>query len=534
MTRSSARTLALLTALLLTSDLAAAQVKTQSGPVDGTESQDGRIRIFRGIPFATPPVGELRWQPPRPVSPWEGIRKATAFGNRCMQAPLFSDMIFRDEVSEDCLYLNVWTPARPGTGTERLPVMVWIYGGGFQAGSASEPRQDGEKLAGKGVVVVSFNYRLGVFGFLAHPELTKESGHNASGNYGLLDQIAALQWVKTNIGAFGGDPGKVTIFGESAGSFAVSALMASPLAQGLFHRAIGESGAFFNSGSGALAPVTLAASEASGVALAHSLGAPSLAALRAKPASDVLQAAVKGPGRWFAPMIDGYVLPRDVYAIYAEGKQSRVPLLAGWNADEVRSGVVLAKERPTAASFIERTRKQFGADADAVLKAYPAGSDAEALESAASLGSDLFIAYATWKWLEVHRQTGGSPVYRYRFDRAIPIAPDTKVNGVIATAKDIGARHAGEIEYVFGALDSVPNVTWDEADRKLSDLMMSYWSNFARSADPNGPGLPRWPGYDKATGDQVMHLDVQPAAKPASDRPRYEALDVVAAKTRTQ
>jgi para-nitrobenzyl esterase len=532
MTRLSVRTLALLTALLLTSDPAGAQVKTQSGPVEGTESQDGRVRIFRGIPFAAPPVGELRWQPPRPVAPWEGVRKAIAFGNRCMQAPIFSDMIFRDEMSEDCLYLNVWTPAR--TETERLPVMVWIYGGGFQAGSASEPRQNGEKFAGKGVVVVSFNYRLGVFGFLAHPELTRESGHSASGNYGLLDQVAALQWVKANIAAFGGDPGKVTIFGESAGSFAVSALMASPLAQGLFHRAIGQSGAFFNSGGGALAPGTLAASEASGVGFAESLGAPSLSALRAKPPSDVLQAAAKGPGRWFAPTIDGYVLPRDVYAIYAEGKQRHVPLLAGWNADEVRSGIVLAKERPTAASFIERTRKQFGTDADALLKAYPAGSDAEALESAASLGSDLFIAYATWKWLEMHRQTGGSPVYRYRFDRVIPIAPDTKVNGVTATAKDIGARHAGEIEYVFGALDSVPNVTWDEADRKLSDLMMSYWSNFARSADPNGPGLPRWPGYDKATGDQLMHLDVQPGAKPATDRTRYEALDAIAAKARTQ
>jgi para-nitrobenzyl esterase len=531
MTRSSARMLALMTALLLISDLAGAQVKTQSGPVEGTESQDGRVRIFRGIPFAAPPLGELRWQAPRPVAPWEGVRKATAFGNRCMQAPIFSDMIFRDEVSEDCLYLNVWTPAR--AATERLPVMVWIYGGGFQAGSASEPRQDGERLAGKGVVVVSFNYRLGVFGFLAHPELTTASGHNASGNYGLLDQIAALQWVKANIAAFGGDPDKVTIFGESAGSFAVSALMASPLAQGLFHRAIGESGAFFNSGGGALAPSRLPASEASGVALAQSLGAASLTALREKPASDVLQAAVKGPGRWFAPTIDGYVVPRDVHAIYAEGKQSHVPLLAGWNADEVRSGVILAKEKLTAVSFTERTRKQFGADADAVLKAYPAGSDAEALESAASLGSDLFIAYATWKWLEMHRQTGGSPVYRYRFDRAIPIAPGTKVNGVTATPKDIGARHAGEIEYVFGALDSVPNVTWEEADRKLSDLMMSYWSNFARSADPNGPGLPKWPGYDRST-DQVMHLDVQSAAKRATDRARYEALDTFAAKTRTE
>ncbi len=517
--------------VLITSGVAGAQVKTASGAVEGTASPDGRVRIYKGIPFAAPPVGELRWQSPRPAPPWQGVRKATAFGNRCMQAPLFSDMIFRDEPGEDCLYLNVWTPAQ--AATEQLPVMVWIYGGGFQAGSASEPRQDGERLAGKGVVVVSFNYRLGVFGFLAHPELTKESGHNASGNYGLLDEVAALQWVKENIAAFGGDPGKVTIFGESAGSFAVSALMASPLAQGLFHRAIGESGAFFNTGSGALAPSTLATSEASGVKFAESLGASSLAALRSKPATEVLE-AVKGPGLRFAPMIDGYVLPRDVHTIYADGKQSHVPLLAGWNADEVRSGVVLAKEKPTASGFTERTRTQFGADAEAVLAAYPASSDAEALESAASLGSDLFIAYATWKWLELQRQTGGGPVYRYRFDRKIPIAPDTKVNGVVATANDIGARHAGEIEYVFGALDSVPKVTWDEADRRLSDLMMSYWSNFARSADPNGPGLPKWPGYDKANGDPVMHLDAESAAKPATDRARYEALDAFAAKARAR
>jgi para-nitrobenzyl esterase len=518
--------------VLMTGGLAGAQVKTEAGAVEGTTSQDARVRIYRGIPFAAPPVGELRWQAPRPVAPWEGVRKATAFGNRCMQAPIFSDMIFRDQVSEDCLYLNVWTPAR--AATERLPVMVWIYGGGFQAGSASEPRQDGEKLAGKGVVVVSFNYRLGVFGFLAHPELTKESGHNASGNYGLLDQVAALRWVKKNIGAFGGDADKVTIFGESAGSFAVSALMASPLSQGLFQRAIGESGAFFNSGTGTLAPTTLAAAEASGMKFAESLGAPSLAALRAQAAADVLKAASKGPGRWFSPMIDGYVLPRDVRAIYAEGTQSHVPLLAGWNADEVRSGVVLAKEKPTAASFTERTRKQFGTEADAILKAYPAGSDEEALESAASLGSDLFIGYATWKWIEMHRQTGGSPVYRYRFARKIPIAPDTKVNGVTATARDIGARHAGEIEYVFGTLDSVPNVKWEDADRRLSGLMMAYWSNFARSADPNGPGVPKWPGYEKASGDQVMHLDVQSQATPATDRARYEALDAIAGRAKTE
>jgi para-nitrobenzyl esterase len=522
--------------VVLATSVAGAQVKTESGAVEGTTSADGRIRVFRGIPFAAPPVGELRWQAPRPPAAWQGVRKAAAFGNRCTQGRVFSDMIFRDEVSEDCLYLNVWTPAKdPG---ERLPVMVWIYGGGFQAGSASEPRQDGEKLAGKGVVVVSMNYRLGVFGFFAHPELTKESGRNASGNYGLLDQIAALEWVKKNIAAFGGDPGKVTIFGESAGSFAVSALMASPLAQGLVHRAIGESGAFFARPGGTLGPLSLTAAEASGTKFGDALGASSLAALRAKPADEVLQAALKGqgqgPGLRFAPIIDGHVLPREVPAIYAEGRQMHGPLLAGWNADEVRGGVVLAKEKPTAANFTERVRKQFGADADAILKHYPAGSDEEALESAASLGSDMFISYATWKWIEAHLQTGRSPVFRYRFDRRIPIAPDTMVNGIAATAKDIGARHAGEIEYVFGQLDSVPKVTWEDADRRLSDLMLAYWSNFARSGDPNGAGLPSWPRYDKATGYQVMHLDVEPRAKPDADRARYEAIDAITAKSGTK
>jgi para-nitrobenzyl esterase len=511
---------------------AAAQVQTASGSVEGITSADGRVRVFRGIPYAAPPIGELRWQAPRPATPWQGVRKATSFGNRCMQGRIYDDMIFRDEASEDCLYLNVWTPA--AGASDRLPVMVWIYGGGFQTGSASEPRQDGEKLAAKGVVVVSFNYRVGVFGFFAHPELTKESGHEASGNQGLLDQIAALQWVKQNIAACGGNPDNVTIFGESAGSFSVSALLASPLARGLVHKAIGESGAFFGGPVGTLAPATLSDSEASGVKLGEVLGATSIAALRAKPADEVLQAALKGARRWFTPGIDGYVLPRPVPAIYADGQQSHVPLLAGWNADEVRGGVVLAKEKPTAASLNERIRKQFGPDADSVLKFYPAGSDAEALESAATLGNDTFLVYATWKWLETHSQTGQSPVYRYRFDRKIPIAPDTKINGFAATVNDIGARHAGEIEYVFGQLDSVPKVTWEQADRKLSEQVMSYWSNFARSGDPNGAGLPKWPKYDKAGASPVMHLDVTSQAAPDAERERFEAIDAVTAKAGTR
>jgi para-nitrobenzyl esterase len=429
-------------------------------------------------------------------------------------------MTFRDEPSEDCLYVNVWTPA--SRGGKRLPVMFWIHGGGFQAGSASEPRQDGEHLARKDVVVVSANHRLGVFGFFAHPQLTAESPAKASGNYGLLDQIAALAWVKRNIAAFGGDPENVTIFGESAGSFAVSALMASPLAKGLFHKAIGQSGAYFTLGGGALTTHVLTAAEERGAKFATALGSSDLAALRARPGPEVLQAALKVP--WFAPIIDGHVLPKRVEQTYIAGAQAHIPLLAGWNADEIRSAVVFGKEKTTAATFAAQVKARYGDRSDALLKVYPATSDAEALESAAALASDNFIGYSTWKWIEVHSATGASPVFRYLFDRKIPVAPDTKINGVVATAADVGARHAGEIEYVFGTLDSVPRVTWEPADRQLSQQMMSYWTNFARTGNPNGSGLPTWPEYDSKT-PQVQHLDTTVVSKPDTTRPRYQFLD---------
>jgi para-nitrobenzyl esterase len=499
------------------------EVKTTAGTVQGATTPDGRIRVYKGIPFAAPPTGELRWQAPRPVAAWQGVRNTTAFGPRCVQGQIFSDIVFKDK-SEDCLSLNLWTPAQ--TVDERLPVMVWIHGGGFQAGAGSENRHDGEAFARRRVVLVTINYRLGAFGFFSHPELSKESGRNASGNYGLLDQVAALQWVHDNVSGFGGDPKNVTIFGESAGSFAVSALMASPLARGLFQKAIGESGAYFPLGAGTLPLRPLAETEQQGVKFGAALGAPTLAELRARSSDEILQAALKTQP-WFSPNLDGYFLPANVTSVFAEGKQAHVPLLAGWNADEVRAGVVLAKEKPTAESFSADAHKRFGDHAEAILKAYPAASDAEALESAASLASDAFIGYSTWKWIDMQRKTGASPVFRYSFDRKIPVPADQTLNGVPATSRDIGARHAGEIEYVFGALElSLPKVPWEPGDHKLSDAMTSYWANFARSGDPNGKDLPEWPAYGK--GDPVLHLDLSIQAAPDPLRPRYDALDAFA------
>jgi para-nitrobenzyl esterase len=514
-------------ASVMSSGNASAQVKIASGLITGTTSADGRIRIFKGIPYAAPPVGALRWREPRAVVPWSGARDATDIAPHCVQGPVFGDITFSRPASEDCLNLNVWTPAT--RESDRLPVMVWIHGGGFQAGAGPEARHNGEALARKGVIVVTMNYRLGVFGFFSHPELTRESGRTASGNYGLLDQIAALRWVRANIVAFGGDARNVTIFGESAGSLSVSALMASPLAAGFFHKAIGESGAFF---SGALGLRPLSVSEEQGTKFGASIGATSLEALRAKSADELLAAAMKTQP-WFTPNVDGYVLREDAHATYAAGRQARVPLLAGWNADEVRSSVVLAKDKPTAQSFTEQTRKRFGDGADAILAAYAAGTDAEALESAAALASDMFIGHATWKWIEMHLKTGGSPVYRYSFDRKIPVAADTKVNGVPATSRDIGARHAGEIQYVFGTLDSVPGVRWETSDRKLSDAMVTYWTNFATSGDPNGEGLPKWPRYD-AAGRRVLHLDETIHDAPEASRARYTAIDAYVERQRAR
>jgi para-nitrobenzyl esterase len=493
------------------------EVKVESGHLEGV-AEEGTIRAFKGIPYAAAPVGDKRWKEPQPPVKWTGVRQASAFGSRCMQGSVFSDMIFRDPgASEDCLYLNVWAPAG---AKSPLPVMVWIYGGGFAAGAASEPRQDGGQLTKKGVVVVSFNYRLGIFGFFSHPELTKESSHKASGNYGLLDQVAALRWVQKNIAAFGGDPGNVTIFGESAGSFSVSALMASPLAQGLFQRAIGESGAYF--GSTGLPMRARKDTEAADVKFAESIGALTIPELRAKSAPDLLEAASKEKNTVrFAPNVDGYFLPEDAAAIFASGKQSRVPLLAGWNAQESSFSVVFAKEQPTVESFTARAAQLYGDKAGAFLKVYPAATDAEAVQSSIDFASDSFIAYSTWKWLDAQTLTGRSPVYRYRFDLAPPPPENTPPDSPVAR---LGAVHAVEIEYVFETLPS-KKAPWRDEDRKLSDLMATYWTNFAKTGNPNGSGLPEWPRYEFTSGYRVMHLSAEPHAAIDTQRARYEFLD---------
>jgi para-nitrobenzyl esterase len=479
------------------------QVRTATGLVEGIKGAITGVREFRGIPYAAPPVGPLRWKAPQPATSWTGVRKSDQFGNRCIQTNPFGDMVWRSAAeSEDCLYLSVWTPAT--SAGARLPVMFWIHGGGFFSGASDEGRHEGATLASKGVVVVEINYRLGLMGFLSHPELTAESPTKTSGNYGLLDQIAALQWVKTNIAAFGGDPNLVTIFGESAGSLSVSALMASPLARGLFHRAIGQSGGYFADTLPLLPP---AAAEKLGADLAASVGATSLAALRATAPADLVKTVGRASTR-YVPTIDGHFLPDTPLNIYAAGRQARVPLLAGWNSAEIKAPPI------TADAFTAQVKKQFGNDAEMALKLYSAGSDAEARRSATAVASDNFMGYNTWKWIEAHAATGGSPVYRYLFDQIVPTvkgdpAPD-----------DPGAAHATDIEFVFSTLET-RKVTWRPVDRQVSELMVAWWTNFAKTGNPNGPGLPAWPAFGADGKREVMRINATSKAEPEQHRDRY-------------
>jgi para-nitrobenzyl esterase len=499
------------------------QVKTDRGKVEGALTSDGKVVALKGIPYAAPPVGELRWKPPVPAEKWQGVKQATAFGSRCIQTNSFPDMVYQDPgESEDCLTLNVWAPkgATPGS----LPVMVWIYGGGFNSGSTSEGRQDGEFLAHRNVVVVSMNYRLGIIGFFAHPQLTAESPHHASGNYGLLDQAAAIAWVVHNIKGFGGDPSNITIFGESAGSFSVSAQMASPLSKDLIQKVIGESGGAFDSGGLGFPPREVSEKADSEFA-ENAFHTTSIAELRKLPATDLVRAATAKttpPPPRIDPDVDGYFLPDSVPNTFAAGKQAHIPLLAGWNADEVRGSVILAKERMTAERFKTQAQAEFRADAAKFLELYPASSDEEAVQSAGDFASDRFIVYSTWRWMEAQVKTSDAPVYRYRLDLG---SPGDKFHPAI-----VGAFHSDDIEYVFGTLDSRAGAAWRPEDRKLSDEIGAYWTNFARTGDPNRPptpDLPKWPTYDAADGWQVMHLDAESEARTDNERDRYLFLDSV-------
>jgi para-nitrobenzyl esterase len=489
-------------------------VQVDSGRLSGIHDAAAGLDEFRGIPYAAPPVGALRWKPPQPVTPWTGVRRADHFGPRCMQRPLFGDMMFRsDGISEDCLYLNVWTPAhRDGTN---LPVLVYFYGGGFVAGDGSELRYDGASLARRGIVTVTVNYRLDVFGFLALPALADESPHHATGNYGLLDQVAALRWVHRNIAAFGGDPRQVTIGGESAGSMAVSALMASPLSKGLMQRAIGESGAVL----GNLKPKPRALAERQGEAFRRHVDAHSLAQLRAMPAARLI-AACGDPGvPEFGPTIDGWFLPRSPEAIYEAGEQAHIPLLVGSNSGEGSYTALLKDAPPTPANYRAAVEQMFGKRAGEVLKLYPGRSAAEVKASGSALAGDRFIAFSTWRWMHFQRQTGEAPVYYYLFDKARPAKRDG------SAGPDYAAVHSGEIEYALGNLATNRVYAWTAADRKVSATMEGYFANFIKTGNPNGAGLPHWPAAVRKDGGLLRQvIGVHTHSIVDRDAARYEFL----------
>jgi len=450
-----------------------AQIEIDTGSIAGTTGASSNVRLFKGIPYAAPPVAQNRWRPPQAVVSWNGVRDASEFGPRCMQGSFGGPGAGnRPPTDEDCLHLNVWTTAE--SADDRRPVMVWIYGGGFSSGAGSEPRYNGEGLAKKGAVVVTLNYRLGGFGFLAHPELSAESGRGASGNYGVMDAIAALRWVKRNIEAFGGDPDNVTVFGESAGAIMTAALLGSPETQGLLHRIIAQSGAWMGLGMARMG--TLAQSEQRGAEAVASLGAGSIAELRAKPADEILT-GIRGGGL----VVDGYVFPEDLSETFADGRQHDVDVLAGSNQDEGTFFQFGGSQ--TADQFSSRARQRFDELSDEFLMLYPANSDAEANESYLASFSDE----AAWhqRLLARLQATQGNDAYVYYFTRVPPSPPGRPSRG---------ATHVAEVAYMFDNLTD--GLAWTDVDRKLADTMSSYWVNFARTGNPNGPGLPDWPAHD--------------------------------------
>ncbi len=496
-------------------------VRLDSGLISGITGNAPEVRVYKGIPYAAPPVGDLRFRAPQPVAKWNETRKADQFGPMCMQggagggrggakggakgkdqaappAPARGGQA----MSEDCLYLNVWTAA--SSPNDKRPVMLWLHPGGYTSGSGAAPGTDGEALAKKGVVLVTINYRLGIFGFFSHPDLTRESDRRGAANQAFLDQAAALQWVQRNIAAFGGDPKRVTVFGDSAGASSIGNLVASPLTKGTFQRAIAESGSW--SGLSIGAERNLSDAEQAGVRVAESLGAKSLAELRAKPAAEVLAA-----GRGGGPVVDGWFLPDDPANIFSQGKQNDVPILVGSNKDE---GTFFSQPT-TAAAWIQRAKQRYGDMADQFLKLYPAGSDAEANASELAAFRDE-LGWVQRNWARLQSKTGKSKAYLYYFTHEPPEAPGTTPGPNGFPARGSGATHGAEAPYVFENL--LGNRAWTDLDRKLSDIISSYWVNFATNGDPNGKGLPKWTQFEDKKNTRMIlgdMVDTGPGLTPA-------------------
>lgn len=509
------------------------QTKTDKGLVEGLYDTRSGLSQYFGIPFAKPPVGNLRWRAPQPMEAWSGVKSAKAFGPRPVQAVVFGDMNSRSAgISEDCLYLNVWTPAkRNETG---LPVLVYFFGGGFVAGDGSEPRYDGASMAKKGIVVVTVNYRLNIFGFFAHPELSKEASYKASGNYGLLDQVAGLQWVQKNIANFGGDPKRVTIAGESAGSIAVSALMSSPLSKNLIAGAIGESGAGINP---TLAPVPLGEAEQTGFEFGKNAGYVTLAQLRSLSTKEVYEIYTESKRFGFPTVVDGYFYPKTIPQVFNAKEQAQIPLLLGWNSAEIPGMAFMQGQPYNSDSYVKKVKEAYPNDYEQVLKLYPGDSDKEIELSATALASDRFIAYSTWKWFDLHRKNSNKPVYRYLYSKLRPpLVDQSRMSGLAGGTVEknadapkpppaVGAPHACEIEYCMGNLHLIKEYAWTPDDFKVSDTMLSFFANFVKTGNPNGEKLPDWPAAEaNDTTPPVMIIDVDSKAVAADDG-RYQFLD---------
>lgn len=514
----------------------AVQTTVENGIIEGNYDTKSGIQTYFGVPFAQPPVGKLRWKAPQPLENWQGVKETKHFAARPMQKLIWGDMNSRSNgVSEDCLYLNVWTPAK--RNTKNLPVLLYFYGGGNVAGDASEPRYDGEAMAKKGIVVVTCNYRLNVFGNFAHPELSAEAPYKASGNYGYLDQVAAMQWVKQNIAQFGGNPEQVTIAGESAGSISVSYQMASPLSKNLIAGAIGESGAGIHP---TMAPIPLAEAENTGLAFAQRAGVPTLKELRALSSRDLYEMYDESGRFGFPVVLDGYFLPKYLPEIFAAQEQAQVPLLVGWNSAETPGGAFMQGMPNTPENFMARVKAEYPETSAEILKLYPHSNADEVILSATDLASARFITYATWKWSDLHAKNSSQPVYRYLYSKLRPPLTDNSLTSGLAGGtfkkdektpeppKAVGAPHACEIEYCMGNLHLIDDYAWTPDDYKVSETMSTYFANFIKTGNPNGENLPVWPTVTPAASQpEMMVIDVESKATKATHDARFKFLDKI-------